>query len=152
MKMSQVVAALLTMIPSVSCLQAAFRLILTFLIVKEPKPMLPINRTAVMEALAARPTVRNAVLRSNDRAVNLSRPSNIEAMLGQMVGDISNPACEHCSRSRPSGLWTSCVIVEGFFGGSCANCHYNNMAPRCSLRKLQAILNQSKPRTDISGL
>ena len=81
-----------------------------------------------MEALTTYPTIRNVVLRSNNRTINLSRPSNIEAILGQIVSNILNLAYKYYSRSRPLGLWTSYVIIEGFFGSSYINYYYNNIA------------------------
>jgi hypothetical protein len=115
-------------------LRVLFRLIISLLTVLDPKPALPAHPTAVMVALAAMPTVRNPVLRPN-RSANTGRPSNMEALLGHMVGEEEATGCKHCTRARPAGVWAACVTVNGYFGGSCANCHYNNEGIRCSLRK-----------------
>jgi Protein of unknown function (DUF3716) len=57
----------------------------------------------------------------------------MEAYLGQLTGPENANACSHCRKG--AGIWVLCVSVEGFFGGSCSNCHYNNEGVRCSLRK-----------------
>jgi hypothetical protein len=85
-----------------------------------------------MTALADMPLVRNAPIRQG-RTLNLARSSNMEAYLGQLTGQENATPCMHCGQ-KSAGIWTRCVSVEGFFLGSCANCHYNNEGVRCSLR------------------
>lgn len=99
-----------------------------------PVQALPPSTTtpsAAFTALAAMPPLRVANLR-RERAMDLGRTSNREAFLGQCVGVASATPCGHCARSL--GPWDSCVVVAGQFGGSCANCHFNNEGRRCSLR------------------
>jgi hypothetical protein len=95
-------------------------------------PALPPKATGAMTALSALVIVRNPDLRL-DRTLNTTRPSNLEALLGQTVGQVNAVQCGHCQAG--SGLWTECVSVAGFFSGSCANCHYGSEGARCSLRK-----------------
>jgi hypothetical protein len=98
-----------------------------------PLPPLPARPTQAMGALALLPPRRRPVLRAG-RTTNPTRPSNLEAELGQIVGQARNlRPCVHCIRGQ--GVWTVCVVVAGFFGGSCANCHYGSEGARCSLRK-----------------
>jgi hypothetical protein len=82
--------------------------------------------------LAALPPLRTAHLR-RPRVLNLDRPSNREAYLGQCVGMPSAAPCRHCARGN--GPWDTCVVVTGQFSGSCANCHFGNEGKRCSLRR-----------------
>jgi hypothetical protein len=94
-------------------------------------PALPARPTQAMAALALLPPRRRPVLRAG-RTTNPARPSNLEAELGQIVGQARNFQCAHCTRG--SGVWTVCVVVPGFFHGSCANCHYGSEGARCSFR------------------
>lgn len=84
------------------------------------------------------PSVQNAVPREN-RQTDLKRGSNMEAYLGQITGELQSQTCTHCagtapSTKKPCGPWKDCVVVSGYFGRSCANCHYNNEGIRCSFR------------------
>jgi hypothetical protein len=83
------------------------------LTITDAKPDLPALSTAVMNALTALPTVRNAVVRAS-RTANTRRPSNLEALLGQMVGTI-RPGCTHCTRATRGvgGLCYSRWILWG---------------------------------------
>ena len=107
------------------------------------KPDLPEPTTIVMEELHARPALRQPQQRTADRIINLARTSNMEALLGQMVG-AEGGGCTHCTRARPAGPWDLFVTVDGVSGGSCVNCHYNNEGSRCSVRKSTAYLQPLK--------
>jgi hypothetical protein len=96
-------------------------------------PALPSHPTRIMAALSLLAVVRAPVLRPN-RTTNPARPTNLEAELGQLTGQVQVPMCTHCVGG--SGPWTECVVVAGFFLGSCANCHYGSEGHRCSLRML----------------
>ena len=85
-----------------------------------------------MDDLAKMVPARKALLREG-KTPNLKRSSNIEALIGQIVGTTADPECTHCTNG--SGMWVKCVVADTFFGGSCCNCHYNNMGTRCSLSK-----------------
>jgi hypothetical protein len=113
-------------------LQALYSLYSISLTRIAPIPALPARASAVMTALAALPSIRNPQLRK-DRKLNLKRASNIEAYLGQLVGQENGVSCTHCSQ-KSAGSWTQCVSVAGYFQGSCANCHYNNEGIRCGFR------------------
>lgn len=95
-------------------------------------PPLPARASRTMTRLYAFPPVRASVVREG-RTVNSTRPSNMEALLGQVVGQVNPTACTHCAGG--AGVWTLCVSVNGFFAGSCANCHYGSEGVRCSLRQ-----------------
>jgi hypothetical protein len=94
-------------------------------------PPLPARPTGNTVRLAALPPLRVPVLRPG-RTSNPARPSNLEAEFGQATGQVRVPRCTHCAGG--SGVWTECVVVAGFFGGSCANCHYGSEGGRCSFR------------------
>ena len=85
-----------------------------------------------MLALAAMPVLHAPAVRP-DRRVSTDRPSNLEAYLDQRAGKVNTPGCVHCARG--AGIWIECVSVAGYFGESCANCHYSSGGARCSLRK-----------------
>jgi hypothetical protein len=95
-------------------------------------PPLPANPTRAMVALSLLAARRVPVLRPG-RTTNPRRPANLEAELGQFTGQVHASGCTHCAGG--AGVWTVCVVVAGFFGGSCANCHYGSEGARCSLRK-----------------
>ena len=87
-----------------------------------------------MTALAAMPVLRVVAVRPGRQGpLNTGRPTNFEAVLGQIVGQFAPAPCRHCAGGY--GPWTLCVVVPGHFGGSCANCHYGSLGTRCSLRK-----------------
>jgi hypothetical protein len=95
-------------------------------------PRLPAHPTRNMYMLSAMPPVRTAEIR-NGRTLTTTRPSNLEALLGQIVGQVNSVRCTHCAGG--AGVWSECVSVPGFFGMSCSNCHYGSEGSRCSLRK-----------------
>ena len=95
-------------------------------------PPLPPRRTAAMTSLLALPFLRAPAPRPG-RNPHTNRPSNLEAWLGQVTGQVQVPGCGHCMAG--SGQWPECVTVAGHFGDSCANCHYGSEGARCSFRK-----------------
>lgn len=100
-----------------------------------PIPALPARPTAIMAELATKASVRNPQAREG-RTANLNRSSNLEAYLGQLTGTINTVPCSHCEKE--AGPWVLCISVEGFFYGSCANCHYNNEGVRCSFSRFSS--------------
>lgn len=66
---------------------------------------------------------------------SMDRTSNSEAWVGQHVGDEAASPCYHCSKGQGPFKGKPCVVVEDYFGGSCAGCHYNSLGTRCSFRK-----------------
>ena len=68
------------------------------------------------------PSLRSPVLRDPKKSLNLTRSSNEEAHLTQIVGQLAKMICDHCQRDKPCGPWKGCVVEEGYLGGSCANC------------------------------
>jgi hypothetical protein len=58
----------------------------------------------------------------------------VEAYLGMSRGDIKpeGEKCENCGKGN--GAWTECVVVPGYFGGGCCNCHWKNQATYCTFR------------------
>ncbi|TAQ90547.1 hypothetical protein B7494_g1100 [Chlorociboria aeruginascens] len=95
-----------------------------------PLPAAPAKTTALMDILYAEPVLREAVCRPN-RVIKLNRSSNYEAVIAQRVGQINSVKCKHCQKG--SGPFVDCVSFD-HLGPSCANCHYNNEASRCSFR------------------
>jgi hypothetical protein len=89
----------------------------------------------VIDSLHALPALRDALLCEN-RVLNLTRQSNVEANLAQRVGAVNTTSCAHCTRGL--GPFLLCVLVVDHLGRSCANCHYNNKGTRYSLRKFPA--------------
>ena len=96
-------------------------------------PALPPRPTRAMLSLSLLAPRRVPVLRPGRTTNRAARPANLEAELGQFTGQVHASGCTHCAGG--SGTWTVCVVVAGFFGGSCANCHYGSEGARCSLRK-----------------
>ncbi len=95
-------------------------------------PALPPHPTRAMASLSLLAARRVPVLRLG-RTTNPARPANLEAELGQYTSQVHATGCTHYASG--SGVWTVCVVVAGFFSGSCANCHYGSEGARCSLRK-----------------
>ena len=50
----------------------------------------------------------------------------------QLRGQPAPAACEHCSKGI--GPFTEYIVMKNIFSGSCANCHFNDLGTRCSLR------------------
>ena len=67
-----------------------------------------------------------------EKSLGTGRVQNIEAMLGYSRGKIVEEPCEECALGKRP--FAKCVIVEGFFQGSCVGCHYNSMGKNCSFR------------------
>lgn len=105
-------------------------------------PALPARPTVAMGVLSAMPVQRAATDRPTriqaGQLPDLTRKTNLEAYLGQMVGQISVASCTHCTNNH--GPWTLCVTVPGQFIGSCANCHFGSQGTRCSLRTSQDLI------------
>jgi hypothetical protein len=79
------------------------------------------------------PRKRDAVTLREGREIVLDkRAVNQEAAMAQLRGQVCADACEHCKKG--SGPFESCVVLRGFFKGSCANCHYGSEGKRCSFR------------------
>lgn len=97
-----------------------------------PLPDLPEYSTRAMRALHEKSALRTAVPRNLDHHINTTRASNFEAYLCQVVGVLQDVGCLNCK--QVNGPWEGCVAEDGYFGGSCANCHYNSMDSRCSFR------------------
>jgi hypothetical protein len=95
-------------------------------------PARPPRPSQAMASLTGLVTVRFPILRPG-RTINTARPTNLEALLGQMTSQVTTSKYTHCAGG--SGRWSTCVSVPGFFGSSCANCHYGSEGRRCSLRK-----------------
>ncbi|KAL2010019.1 hypothetical protein VTN00DRAFT_5826 [Thermoascus crustaceus] len=92
------------------------------------KPTYPWS-TPASTKLATLPVIREVALR---RGANFTGNSVIgqESFLAQAAGIRNKPACRSCAKG--AGPFAKCVSVEGFFKGSCANCHYQFKA--CSLQ------------------
>ena len=56
-----------------------------------------------------------------EKSLGTGRVQNIEAMLGCSRGKIGEEPCEPCALSKRP--YTKCVIMKGFFQGSCVGCH-----------------------------
>jgi hypothetical protein len=88
--------------------------------------------TTAIRTLAGMPVARAPILRQN-RPFIQSRANNEEAWLGTQAGAVATPPCAPCARGI--GPFTVCVIVDGLFRHSCANCHYGGNGTRCSFRQ-----------------
>ena len=82
--------------------------------------------------------VRNPVLRAR-YILNISQTSNLEAYLGQFIGEIRDNNNEYRHYIRGSGPWVSDITVNTLLSGSCYNCYYNNKGPRYSLHKFRPV-------------
>lgn len=65
---------------------------------------------------------------------NMARRFYAEAWIGQQVGDVAAKPCFRCKRKQGVFGGNPCVVVQGYFGGSCAGCHHSNITCYCSLR------------------
>lgn len=83
------------------------------------------------------PQLRQIKLREGHKHTKLERSEEQAAVYAQTVGQVANPACEHCKRGH--GPWTLCITVPGFYKGSCANCAYSSSGNRCSFRSGKLI-------------
>jgi hypothetical protein len=79
-------------------------------------PPLPAEPTSNMLALSYLSPVRPSVLRQGRGCIlRFARPSDMEALLGYMVGHVNANRCAHCAAGY--GIWLECVSVPGFWGG-----------------------------------
>ncbi|RFU23656.1 hypothetical protein B7463_g12682, partial [Scytalidium lignicola] len=112
---------------------------------------LTVRNTVSVQQLALMPAVRVPVLRAG-RTVTAGRIQNDEAQIGQMRGteNLGAAACRHCQNGY--GPWIACVTVNGLFGGSCCNCHYNSSGARCSIRQLLTNVQAAQTATTVPAL
>ncbi|KAI9757214.1 MAG: hypothetical protein M1815_001824 [Lichina confinis] len=80
--------------------------------------------TRAFRRLLMLPRRGRLLFRDNDSAINWERPVNREAIIGQTRGEVTSVTCGRCQNGL--GPFSKCVVVEGFFSGSCTNCHYNS--------------------------
>ncbi|KAH0607935.1 uncharacterized protein H6S33_001987 [Morchella sextelata] len=81
------------------------------------------------------PRLRPVTMRVQ-KAINVTRPVNLEAVLAQSRGVRAERECGPCSRGN--GPFTECVVVPGMLRDSCSNCHYNHTSQRCTFRAAPA--------------
>ncbi|KAE9372264.1 hypothetical protein N431DRAFT_239219 [Stipitochalara longipes BDJ] len=74
--------------------------------------------------------------------------ANLEAGLAYLRGEKQEPECIHCSEKN-SGPFRHCVVMKGYFGGSCTNCRYNEEQTRCSLRDRSKKKTPPTPRREL---
>jgi hypothetical protein len=77
------------------------------------------------------PVLRPAYLRPNVTH-RTNRSEKAAATLAHRVGRQRVPQCHGCQAGR--GPFTTCVTVNGHFGGACTNCKYTSASTSCSLR------------------
>ena len=106
-------------------------------VVSHQLPPLRPNPTRALTELHVLPAHRTPVLRPG-RGITYNKSQNAEAEIGQYVGQLAGRPCTHCAGG--SGCWTECVVVAGFFRGSCCNCHYASEGSRCSFRKWFTVI------------
>lgn len=89
-------------------------------------------RSHLAKRLASFRAARQPFHRRLEKALNLQRPSNGEAVLVHIVRTAlnENQACTSCRKGN--GPWKSCVILPGNLCGACANCWFNASGSRCS--------------------
>ena len=118
---------------------------------------LPANPTADIQRLSLLPRVRDVTLR--DRAFTsrfrshrqtLGSENNRIALLAFTRGTEVPDPCTACLAHR--GPFNKCVVVEGFFSGSCSNCRFNSDSARCDLRGIPSPHSVIKTFTDKSTL
>ncbi|PHH75498.1 hypothetical protein CDD80_2332 [Ophiocordyceps camponoti-rufipedis] len=84
--------------------------------------------SAFCRHLAALPASRTVTQRKPDQPLNLARRSNVEALLGYVVGESAAPTCRNCVKGH--GPWTQCVVLPGQLQGACTNCWFNASGSR----------------------
>ena len=106
--------------------------------------------TRAFRRLLMLPRRGRLLFRDNDSAINWERPVNREAIIGQTRGEVTSVTCGRCQNGL--GPFSKCVVVEGFFSGSCTNCHYNSQGSRCSLRggKFALLFLKKKKKTGLN--
>ena len=62
---------------------------------------------------------------------NHTKPYNLEVCLAYMRGQLVKK-CAHCVKMV--GPHAECVVLPGFFKGSCTSCQYNDNGARCEHR------------------
>ncbi|KAI1412944.1 hypothetical protein F5Y13DRAFT_162138 [Hypoxylon sp. FL1857] len=103
-----------------------------------------IPESTLAKRLADAPGMRLAEQRRPGQPLNLLRRSNVEALFAQISGVEAPQPCKNCHKGH--GPWTSCIVIDGYMCGSCANCWFNASGSRCSFhetRNPQAHANQA---------
>jgi hypothetical protein len=61
---------------------------------------------------------------------------NLEATLGYTRGYTPPISCKNYVKSRPCGPFSSCIIIDQRFDGTCSNYRYNNNGIYCTLHRM----------------
>ncbi|KAL2760240.1 hypothetical protein ACRALDRAFT_1067162 [Sodiomyces alcalophilus JCM 7366] len=104
--------------------------------------------TKALQALENIWVKRDLILRE-PKELNLSRPSNREAVMMTIVGTAAPTECKSCTKK--DGPFDGCFVVPGVARGSCNNCHWNSEGIKCSFRPPSANVDDTpaprKPTT-----
>lgn len=105
--------------------------------------ILPPGASEVSREIAKLPVLRPLELRKSavlgNALKNPGKPYNLEVCLAYMRGELVKP-CKHCLKI--TGPHVKCVVLAGFFAGSCTCCQYNNKGGKCSLRGSLPLFNR----------
>ncbi|KAJ5517179.1 hypothetical protein N7527_008739 [Penicillium freii] len=116
-----------------------------------------LTRGSLLYRLIRMPLRREPVLQLNSKNLKRSHPNssqfdrqigfhktNIEALVGQAVGELldENSCCDSCAKL--DGKFANCVRVPGMV--ACPNCHFDRHGIRCSFAKEEKEANVPIPR------
>jgi hypothetical protein len=86
--------------------------------------------SVLCKKLSTEPALREIKQRRPEMDLNMSRRSNVEALLGQLTGVSVVRPCKNCNKGH--GPWNECIIYDGQMCGSCTNCWFNASGSRCT--------------------
>lgn len=116
-----------------------------------------LTRGSLLYRLIRMPLQREPVLQLNSKNLKRSHPNgsqldrqigahktNIEALVGQAVGELlhENSCCDSCAKL--DGKFANCVRVPGM--AACPNCHFYQQGIRCSFAKEEKEASAPIPR------
>ena len=101
----------------------------------------PDKSTAATEKLRKMPATREPAFRRPGYHLNLDRPVSFEAAMAQVVGTEPPEPCRRCANG--CGPFTTCVTVDNYLLGSCANCQYLCKGVQCSFRSEYGLASTS---------
>ncbi|KAM0197095.1 hypothetical protein ACHAPQ_002409 [Fusarium lateritium] len=89
--------------------------------------------SVLCKKLSAEPALREVKQRRPNMDLNMTRRSNVEALLGQLTGVSVVRSCKNCNKGH--GPWNECIIYDGQMCGSCTNCWFNASGSRCTFHE-----------------
>lgn len=96
----------------------------------------PYCKNEIQKAILAMPgrSTWHSDRRIKGKQISDARPSYINALLIQSRGAPLKQPCTRCRKMDFMKPFPTCARLTGYFGGSCANCKWSDLASQCDCR------------------